>query len=259
MSTPATGVRISVPEFYTEAHHTAHGRVTGDVPLYDSGSQGLMRPESLTAKYACRTTRGETDWHPDSMEMFGAWVTEDGEPDERKSAYPRATLLLYGGIEPEWGAEFSRAWFPHHLRLALPGRPARAATGDAERSAAPAEASPVSEVRTYTELAHTVYANVAGAGPLLVPAYESWRPDRWMLPTRVSVTWKQRSQSHITGWQLADLAVTGPWCNDLGERLPDEGHARWPGGGGNPEWLAEFISVHAPADTDGFTTDRAAG
>jgi len=257
MTNPAPEVSIARPESYTEARHHAYGRVTGDVPLYDTGS-GLLRPERFTTKYACRTTRGETGWHPDGMEMSGPWVTEDGEPDERKSAAPTTSVLLYDGIEPKWGAEFSRAWFPHHLRLVLPGLPARAAADDAELYTVPAEASPVTEVRTYTELVHTVYADVAGAGPLLVPAFEPWRPDRWMLPTRVSVAYQQRSQSHIAGWQVSDLAVTGPWCDDLGQRLPDAGGwARWPGGP-IPGWLVDFIPAHTPADTDGFTDTRTA-
>jgi hypothetical protein len=257
MSAPA-GVTISRPDSYTEAHHTAHGRVTGPVPLYDTGS-GLVRAETLTAKYACRTQRGQTGWLADGLELGGLWVTaslltEKGEPDPGKSFAPHTTVLLYTGIEPDWGIEFSRLWFPHYLLLKLPGHPAPSPF-DAELVVTPAGGSPVTEVRTYTEVRHTVYATVAGAEPLKMPAAEPWKPDWWMRPTYVSVTWLQRSQSHITGWQIADLAVTGPRCDDLGEPLPNRGgHVRWPGGGGRPSWLVGFIDTNTPADTDGITT-----
>lgn len=247
-------VTISDPTIYTEFTHTVHGAQVHHAPLIEvnqiSTGRSWVRPETVTAKYWLRTQLGHTTWQALGVEVHGPWLTEDGEPDPRFTFAPKTTLVLMEDQVPEWARVFRDARFPR-IRPVIDGQPYPAAPpADAAGEVAGTSLVAVTGISEHTEIRHAVYGvEVTGADPLVVPAHEPGRRDRWMRPERISVEYQWHTGSHRpTEWHVCELSVIGPWVTEDG--TPDEnavGTARWPGGP-RPDWVAEFVTAHTPGE-----------
>lgn len=97
------------------------------------------------------------------------------------------------------------------------------------------EAPRTLEVSSYTEAAHTVYADVAGHPPIQAGS-------RSFTPRRITIKYHWRTQLGDQGWQIGNIEISGYWIE------PEN-----PGSGmvilsmtNAPRWAREMARAYMP-------------
>lgn len=101
----------------------------------------------------------------------------------------------------------------------------------------------IGEVHSYTEVNHTVFADVRGAKP--VTTGEGKRAFR---PERIAVDYKWHSNRAVAGGQWSvRVELSGPWTD---EQRQGSGFLLFPGSSPElPAWAREFAEENVPSRT----------